>query len=330
MEVAPCRRAGHRAGHVLGQVEPGGGHLGGQLGEADLGPPRPRAAPRRWCGPRAAAGPAPCAGLGVQRAERPVRPRPAADFLPEHRGRHVADLLGGGGGGDGRPGLGHQRVDVHRAAVTGSRPSSPGAPGAVIHGRHRRAGRDARPVPAAVRRWRRASKHSTAADTPTLSDSDRPAMGMVTPSVEGRHQVVVQPAGLVAQHQGDRAGPVERGVVGAAPHHGGHRGEPRAAAARRRPSPTSPPSTTGTWKSEPAVARTHLRVGRVDGAVAAHHGVDPGGVGRADHRAEVARVAHVDAHHDQGGAGQGVDRGRRVGRPRPAAAGASPWRRPAP
>ena len=73
-----------------------------------------------------------------------------------------------------------------------------------------------------------------------------------------------------------------------------------------------------------------LRVGRVDRAVTAHHGVDPGGVGGADHRAEVARVAHVDAHHHQGRTRRGRRGGPARRTPRPAAAGASPSRRPAP
>ena len=126
---------------------------------------------------------------------------------------------------------------------------------------------------------------------------------MVTPASRLPTRRLVEAAGLVAEHQGHRSGPVEGHVVGAAPHDGGHRREPET--------PSAPTAVRGAAAlhhrhvEQRAGRGPHaLRIGRVDGAVAAHHGVDPGGVRRPDDGAQVAGVAHVDAHDDEGGAGQ--------------------------
>ncbi len=140
VEVAAGRRPPGGVRQVLGQVEPGGRHLAGQLVVADLLPP-----PLEQLLDDGA-------GLVQDPAELPAglrieRPESAGCLgqgrsLPRHGGRHLADLLGRGRSGDGGPGLVDQGGDVERLfAHPGPRPrlcASAGAwsmPGMVEPGR---------------------------------------------------------------------------------------------------------------------------------------------------------------------------------------------------
>ena len=87
------------------------------------------------------------------------------------------------------------------------------------------------------RRWRNASKQTTAQATPTLSDSARPAMGMTSAPSSAPHRRRVEPGGLVAEEEGRGHGPVETGIVLAVAH------DRRPACGSRRP--------TARWPARP-------------------------------------------------------------------------------
>ena len=105
-----------------------------------------------------------------------------------------------------------------------------------------------------------------------------------------------------------RAGPTSRRGVGR------RRGATtcRRCAARRRHVGQRRPSTTGTWNSAPGRGAHDLRVERVDRARREHHGVDAGGLGRAQDRAEVAGVGEPVGDDDEPGVGQPARPGGRV------------------
>ena len=61
-----------------------------------------------------------------------------------------------------------------------------------------------RGAPPPPRRWRKASKQTTAQATPTFSDSARPAIGIRQRAGEGARQLGIKPGRLVAQEHGRR------------------------------------------------------------------------------------------------------------------------------
>ena len=70
-------------------------------------------------------------------------------------------------------------------------------------------------------------------------------------------EVLVEPGRLVAEHQGHPLAPVERGVVDPAAHCGAHQVmNSRVVQLLHDCVGAAPPATTGTWKSDPADART--------------------------------------------------------------------------
>ena len=121
------------------------------------------------------------------------------------------------------------------------------------------------------RRWRSASKQRTAAATLTLSDSAPADHGDRHRARRGRLRAPPRsrPGGLVAEHQGHRAAPVERRSSRSRRRTSvptvGHAQRPD----RSPPTAASPPTTTGTWNSEPAEARTVL--GLVGSTVPSQH-----------------------------------------------------------
>ena len=115
-----------------------------------------------------------------------------------------------------------------------------------------------RPPPARCRAAADAAPRSRARrpTRPTLSDSARPPIGMVTRSSRAGDQPSSSPPASLPKHQRHPPAPVEGDVVGAAPHHCADGGEPVTAAGPPPRPRRHPPATTGTWKSEPAEART--------------------------------------------------------------------------
>ncbi len=135
---------------------------------------------------------------------------------------------------------------------------------------------------------------------PTLMDSPRPAIGMVTSPSRAERAVVAQAVGLVADDQGSRPIQVGLGVL-LAP--GGHRPQTGQA-----PSPELAEHLAGVAADDhgeveqrPGRGPHRLRVVDVDRAVAAHHTTGARRLGAAQHGAGIAGVADVDAHHDQVG-----------------------------
>ena len=189
----------------------------------------------------------PPAGLGalagLERAQRPGGPGPGpsacrAARSAARRARQRGD-----------------RVEPARAARTRPRdrrrrrrPSTAGRGPA----RHRASSMACR-----LERRRATSKHRTAAAVDTLRDSAPPAMGMVTRPSRRSLERGGQPARLVAEHQGQRRAQVDarcRAVPPRRPPPPGGAGRGRRA--RRGPRRRSPATTTGTWSTEPAEART--------------------------------------------------------------------------
>ena len=122
VEVAALVGASNRAGHVLGQVEPGGGHLGRQLGEADLGALGLEQRLDRGAGLVELAAHL-LLGLGIHRSQRPGR-LGQGGLLTAHGGSHVADGLGGVGRLDGSTGVSHQASDIGHRRHSGTPPWS--------------------------------------------------------------------------------------------------------------------------------------------------------------------------------------------------------------
>ena len=168
---------------------------------------------------------------------------------------------------------------------------------------------------------------------PRLSDSARPGIGIVTAV-----STPVEDLGGQARAPRCRA-PAPRGRLRST--RSGRSPSWATAAMRMRPrSPSTPstscgsqPSTTGTWKSAPAEART------VFGLVTSTEPRQkitpwaPAASAASDQSARIARIAHVHADHQQLGSAPGRwSRRPASGRagPRPGPAGASPCRPPAP
>ena len=268
----PARRAGAESPGRLGEVEAVGLHLGGPLGDAELGPARLERRPRRRvAGLVQPAARPPCGPRGrATRGSRCARAR--ATSCP--RRRRLADLL------ECVPAVAWRRERVASAStLRGSSESS-----VVVRCRRRVHGGIVEPAgrspPWRRRRWRSASKHSTAADTPTLSDSARPAIGIVT-ARRGRRPGGVEPAGLVAEHQGGRARASRppRSRVPPRTTRGDHAPQPGGAQGLERLGGGRPPPPARGTASRPWPARTSGCRGRP--CPSQHdHRVGPGGVGR--------------------------------------------------
>ena len=160
-----------------------------------------------------------------------------------------------------------------------------------------------------LERRRAASKHSTAAAVDTLRDSAPPPMGMVTVASRRDASCVGQPTGLVPEHQGEGRRHIDLAVGRPASRHRGQ--APQAVTLERvedrlRPSPAT---TTGMWRTEPADARTVF--GLKGSTVPSLHTTAsaPAASSHPDHRAGVARVTDVDAHHHERRPGQLVEGG---------------------
>ena len=110
----------------------------------------------------------------------------------------------------------------------------------------------------AARRCRSASKHSTEPAIATLSDSDRPSIGIVSRSSTAVERRRGEAVGLAAEHERDGTGEVDLVVGRAAVHDGGRPGGPRARPAAPAPLPRHLQPRSGTWNSAPADARTHF------------------------------------------------------------------------
>ena len=131
----------------------------------------------------------------------------------------------------------------------------------------------------------------------TLRISARPAIGIVTSSSSTASQPVGQPVGLAAQHERRPARRDRR--LARADAAAGDGADPVDARRRRsaaRATRASVPSTTGTWKIDPADGPHGLGVEGVDRAGAEHHGGGAGRLGRAQEGAGVARIGHLDQH----------------------------------
>ncbi len=115
---------------------------------------------------------------------------------------------------------------------------------------------------------------------------------------EGTGQIGGEPGGLVAQEQGRGRGPVETGIVLAVPHHRGERAEAGRRPARR-PAPRVVPHGQGHVEERAGRGAHRLGVVGVDGVAGEDDQGGPRGVGRPQHGAGIARVAHVDQDHDQ-------------------------------
>ena len=192
--VAPGDRERGRARDELGEVDPAPGHLRGQLG---LGHRSPAFLDEPIDGgPGIVQSTAELFALvRTEGAERPSG-RGQRRLLACHRAGHLPHVLGRRGVGQGPPGLLDQGVEVgggiglnHGRPPGLSAPPGPLVPSACPRFERRAVGSVVGPpvgppvgvtAPPPVRRWRRASKHSTEADTATFSDSARPTMGTDT------------------------------------------------------------------------------------------------------------------------------------------------------
>ena len=151
----------------------------------------------------------------------------------------------------------------------------------------------------ANRRCRAASKHSTAAAMPTLSDSVRPAIGIVTRSSTRSSISAGEPVGLVAEDEGDRAREVDLAVVASAVH---GRGESSHAPARHRSQHFHGVTSRHDRDVEQRTGRgPHgLGVVHVDRTFAAQYAVGSGRFGGTQDRARIARIADVDGDDGRG------------------------------
>ena len=203
--------------HELGQVEPGA--RPSRRPARRSGSPAPAASSSSSTVARASCSwrPELLAGVGVHRPERTVTPRPARTRLPEHRGRHLAELLGGVGRRRWRPGRSSTSAST---STSGPRTGAPGVVRAppVVPSMADIVERAWSPgPPSGVRCGAGAAPRSTARRPPLDVEGLRPpGHGDGHPRRRGAPPARRQPVGLVAEHQGDRAGPVDVGVVGAA------------------------------------------------------------------------------------------------------------------
>ena len=154
------------------------------------------------------------------------------------------------------------------------------------------------PAPPA-RRWRAASKPTTALATPTLSDSARPSIGMASAPSRVFAERGVETGRLVAEEHGAGHGPVERRR---SPHPGAR---PWPACGTRRPTAPRPrdcgSSRDGEGDVEERSRRGAHRLGvvRIDRIGGEEDRRRSRGVGGPQDGAGIARVAHVDEDHDQ-------------------------------
>ena len=332
--VTRCRwpRAGGAStvlGDDLGQVEAVGLQRLGPLGLRQLGPAGGQPAPRARSRTSSMRRPASLRSSGSSAAEGPVGPGQGRALARAARSRPRA------------------RASVDAAAAMaalavagdGRRCRDPRCRSPCRFGPAARLDRDAtwprRPPP---RRWRSASKQTTALATPTLSDSARPAIGMATAPVEAGGQRGVEARRLVAEEHAPWA-PTSRG------RRSRRRPAPRwpACGSRRRPAPVARHGGSGAHREghvEERAGRGPHRLGVV--------GVDR--VGREDDRASAPAASaarstvpalpgsrtstqrprsRATASAGPAGVGSGVPARSEHRRARPAPAAASPCRPPA-
>ena len=169
---------------------------------------------------------------------------------------------------------------------------------------------------------------------PRLSDSDRPGIGIVTAASTPLEHVGGKARGLVPEHQGQRPGEVDAigplAVVG-------HGGDAHQAQISEHAEHLLRVTAFDDRHVEECSGRSadRLRIGDVDRAAAEDYPVGPSSLGAADQGAPVARIAHVDADHQQPRVRAPTRRPHRPGRepgagPRPGPAGGSPCPPPAP